>query len=266
MAECRQPKLEMVELAKNHDQALEENTSSKGITGSKLVQKAKAEAALEWLEDEKDRKLLIHYFGLGDQVIYNLQTLSVLQCSTPRRLSARLQELLDRDHYIQESSYLIQRRQSWQAYPHLSLTEREFAQELFNFYNPQGMMDSTYFTRAKISWESLKQRIREINNEQALLEQPSRCSLEEHDYLFRRMADPSLCQPSKDAISRLWPRMGNLERRITLLSFGLAGCQIHSPEEITRLLLQDQPLGLNKVRGLLNRITTENLNFSLRKK
>ena len=197
MSEYRQPKLEVVELAKNHDQALRENNANRGRSSSKLIQKTKAEAALEWLTDEKDRQLLIHSLGLRNQVIYNLQALAALQRSTPKRLSARLQELLDGDYYIQESSYLIQRQEAWQAYPYLPLTEREFVQELFHFYNPQEMIDATYFAKAKISWESLKQRMKEINNEQALLEQPIRCSLEEHDYLFREMADPSFPNPKK---------------------------------------------------------------------
>ena len=269
MAECKQPKLEVVELARDHDQALKENTPTesrgKGRGSSKAVQKEIAAAALEWLTKEKDRKLLIHSFGLRNKAIYNTQTLSKLHRLTSNQLSDRIQELLDGDYYMQESSYLRQRQQAWQTYPYLSLIECEFAQELFHFYNPQRRIDPTYFVRAKISWQSLKQRMRQINNEQASLEQPIRCSLEEHDYLFRKMADPSLSQPLKEVISRLWPRMGQEERRITLLSFGLAGCQIYSPEEVTQLLWQGQPLGLNKVRGLLKRIATESLHYVLGK-
>ena len=265
MAKCEQPEFRALRLVTDHEQTCEKSTSTRRRSSSKLVQKEKAEAALEWLTDENDRRLLINYFGLKGQAACKLQTLSVMHPLPWRLLSARLQELLDGDYYRQESRYLAQREQAWQAYPHLSITECEFIQELFSFYNPQEEINHVYFAGAKISWESLKQKIQQINDEQASFEQPSRCSLKEHDYLFRNMADPSLAQPFKDAISHLWPDMNGLERRITLLNFGLAGCQIYSPEEITRLLLQGQPFGLDKVRGLIRRISTDRLSHVLKK-
>lgn len=265
MAKCEQPEFRALRLIPDYEQTFEKSTSTRRRSSSKLVQKEKAEAALEWLTDENDRRLLINYFGLKGQAACKLQALSIMHPLPWRLLSARLQELLDGDYYMQESKYLAQREQVWQAYPHLSLTECEFIQELFSFYNPQGEINPVYFVGAKIGWESLKQKIQQINDEQALFKQPSRCSLEEHDYLFRDMADPSLAQPFKDAISHLWPHMDDLERRITLLNFGLAGCQIYSPEEITRLLLQGQPFGLDKVRGLVRRISTDRLSHVLKK-
>ena len=260
VAKCEQPEFRKLRLARDHEQACEKSTSTKARSSSKLVQKEKAEAALDWLTNASDRRLLTICFGLRDQA-----ALSEIDRLPQNLISAKIQELIDGDSYMQERKYLLQREQVWQAYPHLSLIEREFVQELFGFYNPQGEINHFYFAGAKISWESLKQKIKQINAEQARLQEPSRCSLKEHDYLFRDMADPTLSQPIKDTISHLWPHLGGLERRITLLNFGLAGCQIHSPEEITQMLFQGQPFGLNKVRGLLRQISAKSLSHTLKK-
>ena len=249
MTNNEKPKLEQSEVAKD-TRVAEKNKST-------LFQQEKAKAALEWITNQEDRKLLILHFGLKGRAAHPRGALAALNRSTVSEVTARLDELLDPNLYIYESNCIKQRERAWRAYPYMSLGESEFLRELFVFYGPQMELDPRQFALAKISWESLKQKIEQNANKQIAPEELGRCSLKEHNFLFQKMINPQLSMSIRETVAQLWQRMDLQERRIAVLGFGLAGYRKHDPQEIARMLMHGQPSGIEKARGLLRRIENE---------
>ena len=229
---------------------------------SSLLQQEKAKAALDWLTNNEDRRLLLLHFGLEGESACTHRALAAGSDLSVSQIAAKLKELLEPAHYMRESIYIEQRERAWQIYPYVPLSEGEFLRELFVFYGPQRAIDFRQFVGAKISWGLLKQRIEQGVNGQTASEGSSRCDLEEHDFLFQKIANPQLPMPTREVIARVWRRMNLLEQGITILSFGLAGRREHNPKEIARMLMRGQPIDVDKVRGLLCRIKDEALRHS----
>ena len=226
-------------------------------SSSIIIQREEAKAALEWLADTEDRRLLCLCFGLEGKAARKYGVLARMYGMNRDQIVAKVEGLLSSAHYTHESTYLKQRELAWRAYHRLTLPEGGFIRELFGFYGPQSEINPQQFALAKISWESLKQKIAEKAAEPPTDAEAGRCSLKEHDFLFPEAINTQIPLHIREVAALFWRQMDRLEKGIAVLGLGLAGYRKHSPEEIAQTLMPGQPFAVRKACGLLQRIQAE---------